>query len=255
MLIRISLVIAIIAGLAVGGLNFSLIKDKVTTLQSNLKEQTEGRQKAETELASTKKDLTQTTAELKQTKTTLEATTAEKDKAVQEASAQTKRADKLNEDLTKTRSERDDAQSELARYTATGSKPEEIIAFNKQIKGLQDNVSGLQAENHVIGQKLKRTENELEKYTDPDRPVLLPASLRGKIMVADPKWNFVVLNVGEDQRVMPRAEFLVHRDGKLVAKIRVSSVQKDRCVANVMPGSRLGEVMEGDQVIPANPES
>ena len=85
--------------------------------------------------------------------------------------------------------------------------------------------------------------------------VTLPASLKGKVLVADPKWNFVVLNVGEDQGVLERGELLVNRDGKLVAKVVVRSVQKDRSIANVMPGWELGEVMEGDQVIPAHPAS
>jgi hypothetical protein len=40
-----------------------------------------------------------------------------------------------------------------------------------------------------------------------------------------------------------------------VAKVRVSKVQKDRSVANIMPGWQLGEVLEGDQVIPAHPAS
>jgi hypothetical protein len=48
---------------------------------------------------------------------------------------------------------------------------------------------------------------------------------------------------------------LVNRNGKLVAKVKVRSVQKDRAVANVMPGWQLGEVMEGDQVTPAHPAS
>ena len=48
---------------------------------------------------------------------------------------------------------------------------------------------------------------------------------------------------------------LVSRDGRLVARIIISDVQKDRCIANVMPGSKISEVLEGDQVIPAYPES
>jgi len=50
MLIRISLILAIIAGLAVGVLNFTQIKDKITTLQKDLKEQTDLKVKALTEL-------------------------------------------------------------------------------------------------------------------------------------------------------------------------------------------------------------
>ena len=47
----------------------------------------------------------------------------------------------------------------------------------------------------------------------------------------------------------------MNRDGRLVAKVIVRSVQKDRCVANIMPGWELGPVLEGDQVIPAHPAS
>ena len=64
-----------------------------------------------------------------------------------------------------------------------------------------------------------------------------------------------MLNVGEDQGVLQYGELLVNRNGKLVAKVRVSTVEKDRSVANVLPGWQLGEVMEGDQVIPAYPAS
>jgi hypothetical protein len=37
--------------------------------------------------------------------------------------------------------------------------------------------------------------------------------------------------------------------------VKVRSVQKDRSIANVVPGWGLGEIIEGDQVIPAHPAS
>ena len=255
MLIRISLIVAIIAGLAVGGLNFVKVKEKITTLQANLKEQTDGRIKAETELASTKKDLTKTTAELKQTKAELEAATAAKEKADAEVAAQTKRAEKLTEDLNKTRQERDNAQSDLAAFKATGLTPQQILGMDKAFKALQDNLTVSESENKILMQKLKKVETELAVYKDKDFFVTLPAGLKGKVLVADPKWNFVVLNVGEDQGVLERGELLVNRNGRLVAKVVVRSVQKDRSIANVLPGWELGEVMEGDLVIPAHPAS
>jgi hypothetical protein len=46
---------------------------------------------------------------------------------------------------------------------------------------------------------------------------------------------------------------LVSRDGKLVAKVIVRSVQKDRSIANIVPGWKLGEPVEGDEVSPAHP--
>jgi cell shape-determining protein MreC len=255
MLIRISLIVAIIAALAVGGLNFVKVKEKITTLQADLKQQTDGRVKAETELASTKKELNKTTAELKQTKTELEATTAAKEKADADLAAQTKRADQLTEDLTKTRTERDAAQQDLSAYKVTGLSPQQILGMDKAYKALQENLAVAQTENTVLARKVNKLDTELKVYRDPTFFVSLPASLRGKVLVADPKWNFVVINVGEDQGVLERGELLVNRNGKLVAKIVVRSVQKDRCIANVLPGWELGEVMEGDLVIPAHPAS
>ena len=38
--------------------------------------------------------------------------------------------------------------------------------------------------------------------------------------------------------------------GKLVAKVRISSVQANRSIANVLPDWKFGDVMEGDTVFP-----
>ena len=255
MLIRICLIVALVAGLAVGGLNFVKVKEKITTLQANLKEQTDGRTKAERELASTRKDLDKRTAELKQTKVELEAATTAKETAEAKLAEVTKRAEKLTEDLTKTRQERDAAQAELAAYKATGVTPQQILGINKEYKKLQDNLQVAETENKILLQKVKKLDNELARFVTPERPVFLPASLKGKVLVADPKWNFVVLNVGESQGVLEHGELLVNRNGRLVAKVVVRSVQKDRCIANVLPGWELGQVMEGDMVIPAHPAS
>lgn len=255
MLTRISLIVAILAGLAVGALNFVKVKEKITTLQANLATETAAHKEFEGKYTSTKKDLDKRTAELKQTKTELEATVAAKEKAEADAVAQAKRADKLNDDLAKVRQERDTAQADLAAYKATGVTPQQILGMNKQFKSLQDNLQVAETENKVLLQKIRKLETELAVYRDPTFFVTLPATLKGKVLVADPKWNFVVLNVGEDQGILERGELLVNRNGRLVAKIVVRSVQKDRCIANVLPGWELGQVMEGDLVIPAHPAS
>ncbi len=169
--------------------------------------------------------------------------------------AQVKRADKLAEDLTKTRQERDAAQAESGCLQSDGPHAQQILGMNQELKGVQDNLAAANTENKLFMQKIRKLETELAVYRDPTFFVPLPAGLKGKVLVADPKWNFVVLSVGEDQGVLERGELLVNRNGKLVAKVVVRSVQKDRCIANVLPGWELGEVMEGDLVIPAHPAS
>jgi myosin heavy subunit len=255
MLLRISLILAILAGLAAVGLNVVKVKEKITTLQADLDRETKAKVAAETELASTKKELEKTSADLKQTKATLEATTAERDKAVADATAATAKADKLTADLNQTRTERDTARDELAQYKQSAMTPLQVMQSRDFIKSLQTQLEEARVVNKGLQKKADGLQAELDHYTNPDKPVTLPASLKGKVLVMDPKWSFVVLDVGDNQGVKPYGELLVNRDGKLVAKVKVTSVQKDRSVANIVPGWQLGDVLEGDQVIPAHPAS
>lgn len=255
MLIRICLIVAIVAGLAVGALNFTKVREKILGLQNDLRTQTTRADTAEADLAKTRADLDTTTKQLKTTQAELEDTSKQRDDAVAEAKRRTDEATALAADLQKVTGERNTAQEELASFRATGMTPPQITAANQRINQLQRDLEGFTAENRKLGQTITKLNNELDRYRTPDKKVLLPAGLRGKVLVSDPKWNFVVLDIGENQGVLEYGEMLVNRDGKLVAKIVVRTVQKDRSVANVMPGWDIGEVLEGDQVIPANPAS
>jgi hypothetical protein len=66
----------------------------------------------------------------------------------------------------------------------------------------------------------------------------------------DPKFDFVVLDVGHDKGMLENGEMLVSRDGKLVAKVKVRAVERDRSIANVLPGWKLTDVYEGDVAVP-----
>jgi len=255
MLIRISLVIAILAGLAAGALNFIKVKEKIETLAT---ERNEWHGKYDTtyaELTKTKGELAKTEKELKSTQDTLAATSKERDAAVAEAVKQVKKAAEATEKLTKTTEERDSARADLAAYVGTGFKPEQIAALGKQIDKTQKALEAMADEKKILERALARKTAELERIIGPDPTVKLPANLKGKILVSDPKWEFVVLNIGDDEGVLPYGELLVSRDGKLVAKLIVREVQKGRSIANLMPGWKLSDVAEGDLVIPAHPAS
>lgn len=256
MLIRISLIVALAAALAVGVLNFVKVKEKIETL---ITERNDWHGKYDTtyaELTTTKQTLAKTETDLKQTKETLAATITERDKVVVEVAALTKKASELTEKLSKTTAEREEARQELAAFRATGRTAEQVLTLDKVIKETQEALEVANQEKTILERNLKKKIAELAKYTDPEYiGPPLPATLKGKILVADPKWDFVVLNVGEDQGALADGELLVSRNGKLVAKVRIQSVQKDRCIANVIPSWKLGEVMEGDLAIPARPAS
>jgi hypothetical protein len=68
----------------------------------------------------------------------------------------------------------------------------------------------------------------------------------------DPNFDFVLLSMGENDGVLERGEMLVNRSGKLVAKVRVLSVDSQTSVANVLPDWRQADIMEGDVVMVGN---
>jgi negative regulator of sigma E activity len=59
----------------------------------------------------------------------------------------------------------------------------------------------------------------------------------------------VVLNIGSDQGAKQLGVMMVDRDGKLLGKVRISSVTKTECIANIMPDWKRGNIMEGDEVL------
>ena len=254
-MIRISLIIAIVAALAVGVVNFVFVKDKITTLVTDRNTQRDGRKTAETDLAKTKKDLNKTQGELASTQQQLTDTQSERDKAVVTATAQSKRANELSDKLVATTQERDDARNEVASYKSTGFTPEQVGKLGRTLKEAQDMIEAGNQEKAVLQRSVARLQTRLEKYEGTNYDIVLRADLKGKILVVDPKWDFVVLNIGEEQGLKQDSELLVSRDGKLVAKVIVRTIEKGRSIANVIPGWKLGEVIEGDEVSPAHPAS
>jgi Tfp pilus assembly major pilin PilA len=255
MLIRISLILAVIAALAVGSVNFFVVKDKISALTDDRNTQRTQKEQAQTELASTKKELAKTQADLKQTQQQLADTQAERDKAVADDAAQTKRANDLTDKLAKTTQERDLAQDELAAYKSSGLTAAQVARLNNSLKDMQEAMVALNEEKKVLMHTRDRLQARLDQLIGTNPDILLRADLKGKIVAVDPKWDFVVLDIGDDQGVKENAELLVSRDGKLVAKVIVSRLDKDRSIANVIPGWKLGDVIEGDEVSPAHPAS
>lgn len=255
MLLRISLIVAILAGLGAGVVSYLEISDKIPALQKQRDTEKSAKHDALNKLASTEKNLKKTQNDLANTKQELDDTKLERDRAVRLAEDKTKAAGELADKLAKTTNERNDARNALAAYTTTGLTPDQVLMLNKELKNVHTEIEVVNGEKLVLLHRIDRLSNELAKFIGPDSVVKLPADMHGKILVVDPKWDFVVLNLGEDQGMLPAGELLVSRKGKLVAKVIVRTVQKDRCIANLVPGWKLGDMIEGDEVSPAHPAS
>ncbi|MGD0251545.1 MAG: hypothetical protein ABSC01_02485 [Verrucomicrobiota bacterium] len=255
MLIRISLIVAIVAALAAGALSFTQVRGKINTLIQQRDGYHSERDQVQGQLDSTKKDLAKTKADLNQTQQDLASAKKDRDTAVATAAVQIKRADDLSEKLTKAAQDRDEAQGKLAAYVDTGLTAKQVTDLGRSLKNAQNAIDVINAEKLVMNRTIDRLNTELAKYIGTNRVITMRTDLRGRILVVDPKWDFVVLNIGDEQGVKEEGELLVSRDGKLVAKIIVRSLQKNRCIANIVPGWKLGDVIEGDEVSPAHPAS
>ena len=77
------------------------------------------------------------------------------------------------------------------------------------------------------------------------------AGVHGTVLASNQAYNFVVLNLGARNGVEPNSEMLVLRDGTLIGKIRISSVEPATAIGDIMTNSlaRGVQVQSGDSVI------
>ena len=248
MLLRICLILTIVAGLATAYLGFFPVKEIITTTRADrdnyhtkLTAETTAHTKTKAELAKTKSNLEKTTAMLTETKAELEA-----------ANTKVTELDKQAADLTyklTMMTARADASDQKLEQWRNLPPPEEIkviIADLAQTKKARDVIA---AENKILLASRNSLQKELDSLIGTDVAVRLPEGLKGEVMAVDPKYDFVVLNIGDDQGVKERGEMMVNRIGKLIGKVRISRVVKDTSVATIMPAWKRGQVLEGDQVI------
>ena len=248
MLLRICLILTIVAGLATAYFGFVPTQKIITDTRAErddfhtkLTVETTLYNKTEKELKTTKETLVATTAKLTETQGQLDA-------------ANTKNADlekqttDLTEKLTKMTARADTDEQTLEKWRGLPA-PEQIKSIISDLAQTKKARDAVVAENKLLVASRKDLQRQLDNLIGSDVTVALPEGLKGKVLAVDPKYDFVVLDIGDDQGVKERGEMMVNRQGKLIGKVRINTVQKDRCVATVIPSWKRGEIMEGDQVI------
>ena len=138
----------------------------------------------------------------------------------------------------------------MSVWKALGILVEQVSAVITAEKNLCQANDVLETEKAILQRVVMRLSLQISNLVGTaEMDVPLPAGLKGKILVVDPKWDFVVLDIGEVQGVLQNGVMMVSRNSKLVAKIKIMSVESNRSIANIIPNWKLGEVMEGDLVL------
>lgn len=249
-LFRITLGVVIAAAVAVGVLGFIKVGPGIDTI---VEQRNNEKKLKDNEIKEHKK----TKATLKSTQDKLDAETKAHNATKDQLKAMTTKAEGLEKDkadLTQRVSKATDdlraANQELNAWKALQIPVNEVAAVIKERDKMMGDLAVLKKEKDLLIYEYKVLRVKYEKLVGTNEVVVeMRPGLKGKITVVDPKWDFVLLNVGQDDGVLPEGVFLVSRKGKLVGKVRVSSVQPHRSIANMMPGWKLADLMEGDEVV------
>ena len=212
-------------------------------------------------------------AEEKELKAREAAVAAEKAKSAENES----KAAKAEAELGQLQSEKADLQTKLQenqtaiaalqrRIDEAGSKPSEnpgapsTAELQAQLDEARRQLDAAEREKVFLSDKMRATQErstQLEEEKKRRGISAGKAGVRGTILAVNQAYNFVVLNLGGRQGVEPNAELLVLRDGTLIAKIRISSVEPSTAIGDIITSSlaRGVQVQPGDIVIYAGTNS
>ena len=250
MLLRISLILAILVGAGTIFVTQKMAREHFTAIRDTRDENIKGRATEKTRAEKSERDHTATKQVLTQTKDTLTKTEEDLNGTKQRLTTAEDALAKTKADLAKAIEDRKAALAELAKWESTGLKPEGIKGLQDNLKTTQDAVAVLEIEKKILERRIVVLDNKLEIILGKDEYVVkLPADTKGSVLAVDPKWNFVVLDLGADKGMLEGGVLMVHRNSKLVGKVRIQEVMANRSVANLMAGWKLGDIEEGDQVL------
>jgi len=200
--------------------------------------------KTKTELASTQKSLSDTqgqltTAQAEVQKLTTDVTAAKRDletKTTQLADAEKKREEA--EGSLKAMNEKLGGRTLDAVLASLNESSEQVKVLSAEKKIIEDSLAQIQKDlNRLRELDVLRAENKA------------PLELSGRVLAINKQWNFVVLDVGKDDKLVEGVDLTVYRGDTLIGKIRSVSVEANTAIADILPEWTKTEIQVGDKVL------
>jgi hypothetical protein len=175
---------------------------------------------------------------------------------------QTERADLQNK-LQTAQNEVQTLQTQVAEAGGkTGENPGAATPteLQAQLDEARRQLENAERENSFLSEKIRVAQDqtsELQEQRKQRGPTSTRTGVRGTVLAVNQAYNFVVLNLGGRNGVEPNAEMLVLRDGTMIGKIRVSTVEPSTAIGDIVTSSlaRGVQVQPGDIVIYAGSNS
>jgi hypothetical protein len=126
--------------------------------------------------------------------------------------------------------------------------------LQSQVDDLRRQLDSAEKEKVFLSEKLQSVQERTAPVQEEKKrkePAARRTGVRGAVLAVNQAYNFVVLNLGARQGVEPNSEMLVLREGTLIGKIRISTVEPATAIGDMITGSlaRGVQVQPGDTVI------
>ena len=170
----------------------------------------------------------------------------------------------LNTQLTSAKKAADDATGALAQAKADGDKAKaDLAAINDKLGGktvddlkaaqakAEQDLYASQSEQKILEDNVQSLNKKVADLNDAiNRKITgtMPPGISGKITAVNRAWNFVVLDVGLNNGVVPNGELIVYRKNTFLGKVKVTSVDANSAVADIMPNVKA-DIQVGDYVL------
>ena len=168
------------------------------------------------------------------------------------------------------------AQSELRVSKKDAAEYKSTIEYiQAKISQNEEEVVSLESKKEELSNKIAKVENDLlvtqDSLTDvraeyanlnsafedcvtesvgtSTKGTVIAGDFEGKILVVNPEWNIVVIDMGSENEMTDNAILLVHRDAKPIGKIQVNLIRERIAVAEIMTSWDGCEFHPGDRVI------
>ncbi|MEI8341069.1 MAG: hypothetical protein WCH43_05970, partial [Verrucomicrobiota bacterium] len=229
---KILLVISIVLIAVSAGLGF-MTMGKKAALRQDLVASEAAKKTAQDDTAKAQGDLKASKAQLASAAEEIKTTKSDLSTAQDEArSGKTKIAD-LQTQL-------DAANQKIASQSSTGpsTEPAAENPLAGKLKESEAKVAELEQVNQTMTTKVteaegkaKSMEGELAHYKGQARA----KGLEGQVLAVNGAYNFVVLSIGDRQGVVMNAQMVIFRGDRMVARVKVTSVEPSTSIADIIP--------------------
>ena len=172
---------------------------------------------------------------------------------------------KLTTDFTAAKRDLDEKATALTKIE------EDFKTASAELKNLKDQLGGrsiddmvrdlndavkqaetLTREKKIIDDALAKANTEIDRFRQLEAhrtAGTAPMEMSGRVVAINNTWNFVVLDVGKNNKLVENIELTVYRGTQLVGKVRTVSVEANAAIADIIPDMTPGTIQVGDKVL------